>query len=515
MDVSFENREQLVEMLYPYLKTESERLKFTESALHGCDLLSQIVYHGEARKFANQLVTKALNFGECDPSQYAISKILTELHRYVDGKQQKIIDTMLITLQEPEDEDSIDLSEELKKMLVAAGLGGDSAEKLYVFISYARPDVEMAIKVEDFFMEAGIQVFRDQSTIRSGSAWDLMIEKALRKADYMILLLSKASMPERREVYREWFYFDQKKKPIIPLLLENCDLHSRMYMYNYVDIRKNPLSGFQRILSDLADESHFLIDDITFQERINEYDIKQVWVPPGKFLMGSNPSQDHYSQSHEQPAHSVKITSGFWLDMHPVTNEAYRYFIEQGGYASQALWHPDAWEYIENGELMPAELDAKFNAPQQPCVGVCWYEADAYARWRGGRLPTEAEWEYAARGQESLIFPWGNQYDSNRLNCNGSNNSTTIIGSYENGKSWVGALDLLGNVWEWVHDWYDINYYKNSPSENPQGPLEGSTHLLRGASWQNEQEWQRATARLHLSAMICKTNIGFRIVNDT
>ena len=184
------------------------------------------------------------------------------------------------------------------------------------------------------------------------------------------------------------------------------------------------------------------------------------------------------------------------------------------------------WNFIDGADWQhPQGPSSDLNGLEEhPVVMVTWEDADAFCRWRGGRLPTEAEWEFAARGPDNATYPWGESFETGLLNFCDSNcpNSwadsrvddgyefTAPAGSYPGGASWVGALDMLGNVYEWVNDWYDRDYYDRSPSLNPQGPEVGASRAQRGASWRDYDDAIYNTQRFGDPPATADANTGFR-----
>ncbi len=221
--------------------------------------------------------------------------------------------------------------------------------------------------------------------------------------------------------------------------------------------------------------------------RRDQFGVEQVWVTAGTFTMGSTgtPAEEiprWGKLDNEQPAHQVTISNGFWLDAYEVTHEAYQRFVDDGGYTKNELWDEAGLKWLarQNVKNLPVKctkLEANF-----PQACLTWYEASAYAKWRGGRLPTEAEWEYAARGIDQRVFPWGNEFDPKKANLTDSK-GLVAVGTYPDGKSWVGAFDMTGNVMEWVQDWYDKDYYKQGDMTDPQGPATGTIKVKKGGWW--------------------------------
>jgi formylglycine-generating enzyme required for sulfatase activity len=259
------------------------------------------------------------------------------------------------------------------------------------------------------------------------------------------------------------------------------------------------------------------------QVRVDEKGIEQVWVPAGSFLMGTDDASIEVLRAQnppafvigelpsEQPQHEVRLTSGYWIDKYEVTNKAFRAFVEDGGYRNKDWWSESGWAWLSTQSLDQLPRYCLGNLPENPIACVTWYEAEAYARWRGGRLPSEAEWEFAARGPQSLMYPWGQEFDSSRCNVL-DNQGLQPVGSYPTGASWVGALDMAGNVMEWVQDW--LGPYSSNTAENPIGPASGKVKVEKGGWWGGPPSAARAAYR-HFEdpPEYGDFHIGFRIVS--
>ncbi len=215
----------------------------------------------------------------------------------------------------------------------------------------------------------------------------------------------------------------------------------------------------------------------------------------------------------ETPQHKVTITKGYWIDKYEVTNAAFQAFVNDGGYEKHDYWSEAGWAW-RNEQTGTLPRNCYEHEPNFPRVCVSWYEAEAYARWRGGRLPTEAEWEFAARGPESRIYPWGNTFDPALCNLLKSPGPLPV-GSFAGGVSWVGAHDLAGNAMEWVSDWLDTKYYEQNVSVDPTGPATGSLKPEKGGWWGSNEFVARAAYRHFEDPPDYQdSHIGFRIVTE-
>jgi formylglycine-generating enzyme required for sulfatase activity len=220
------------------------------------------------------------------------------------------------------------------------------------------------------------------------------------------------------------------------------------------------------------------------RSRLDAKGVEQVWVPPGCFEMGTNPIEYPRAKPNETPRHTVCLSAGFWLDRYEITNESFAQFVREGGYTDRRWWSDEGWRAHE-GRREPYPMLASFAAPRQPQVKITWYEAEAYANWRGGRLPTEAQWEWAARGPESRRYPWGDRFFDGAANMDRLDLRHTLpVGTHPAGRSWCGAEDMAGNAWEWTADGYDPYAYRRAVETDPYTPPEpGGPRVIRGGAW--------------------------------
>ena len=260
-------------------------------------------------------------------------------------------------------------------------------------------------------------------------------------------------------------------------------------------------------------------------------------IPPGEFWMGNTPEgvEPFIAYCKKQPDSDIcknkayerdelprrRVTlDAFYLDRFEVTNALFEKFVKATGHRTRAeierrgiVWRLDGRRWQK------ADIDATWRSPHgpgsaaeptHPVVQVSWDDAVAYCNWAGKRLPTEAEWEKAARGPDGRRYPWGDTWDPTKANGEAKLKRTTPVGSYPQGTSPYGVHDLAGNVWEWVADWYAGNYYETGPTRNPPGPATGTYRVARGGSWFNGP-MNLETTRRHAVGPAVRSNLrGFR-----
>jgi formylglycine-generating enzyme len=224
-------------------------------------------------------------------------------------------------------------------------------------------------------------------------------------------------------------------------------------------------------------------------------DGNMVLIPSGEFIMGKNSS----NQTDWQPEHKVNIDS-FYMDKYEVTNKQYYEFCIKTNHPLPEFWGIN-------------QFKSSLDYPDYPVVGVSYFDAEKFAQWVGKRLPTEAEWEYAARGGlTNKNFPWGDQADSVKVNYGKKYKNILKCGTFN--PNAYGLYDISGNVWEWTSDNYGDDYYKYSPAKNPKGPATGRFKVIRGGSWHSGGMCIQTYYRNGLSPSWVDFAVGFRCVQD-
>ncbi|MFN0165418.1 MAG: SUMF1/EgtB/PvdO family nonheme iron enzyme [Bryobacteraceae bacterium] len=365
-----------------------------------------------------------------------------------------------------------------------------------------------------------IDPWLDEKKLLPGQRWPVEIPKAVRASHAVIVCLSAGSV--NKEGYLQKEISDALKvaeeKPedtiyVIPARIEDCKAPERLSEYHWVNLFE--ADGISRLIEALGVRARQLGIAISAaagiqtvkatpaagaarpgEVRVNPIDGQPyVWIPPGEFEMGASDA-DTEAFDHEKPRHLVKITKGFWFCQTPVTVGAYKRFAMAGSrkMPEAPKFNPD-WRHEDH-----------------PMVRVTWNDAVAYCQWAGGRLPTEAEWEYAARAGSTA--PCYGDVDQIAWHVSNSNGQTHPVGE-KLANSW-NLYDTMGNVSEWVGDWYQDDYYRTlpSPAVDPAGPETGTIRVVRGACFNDVARYLRAACRVRNVLGYWYVNIGFRCVRE-
>jgi formylglycine-generating enzyme required for sulfatase activity len=397
--------------------------------------------------------------------------------------------------------------------------------------------------------EAWIDVWLDEEKLLPGQDWDYEIEKALNNSDAVIVTLSTGSVSKEGYVQRELrFVLDMAlEKPegtifILPMRLDACERPRRLRSIQGIDYfppeRRERAYGRLRRSLELRANTLGIVTQIApsttvpvestkegpkagSNSEISEVfrlrsiirfipgghavytfgDMEFVEVPAGEFVMGSS-NQDEEAHD-EKPQHTVNISYDYYMARFPVTNEQYAEYVNTKGFI-----HP------VNGWAKKRD---------HPVVNVSWHDANAYCQWLNDlrrnelpsgvvlRLPTEAEWEKAARGTSGLIYPWGNIFDKNNCNTDeGGKNDTTSVGAYSpQGDSPYGAADMVGNVWEWTHSLF--RSYPYEADDGRENDNVSGDHVQRGGSFLGTDQLAHSAAR-HRGNPRFLDFVGFRVV---
>ena len=243
-----------------------------------------------------------------------------------------------------------------------------------------------------------------------------------------------------------------------------------------------------------------------------------IFIPEGSFTMGFEIDNDNeWGDMDEEPVHQVTLSS-YWIDKYEITSSSFANFLNEN--------KNEAHRFIEITPSVTVKFENNVYQPRKglenyPVNRVSWFGADAYCKWKGKRLPTEAEWEKAARGTDQRIFPWGNEFpDNSRVTFrrNFSEKGFQVmepVDGMKDGISPFGVHQMAGNVWEWVSDWFDSSVYQDENRIDPKGPESGISKVLRGGNWYYKAYYMRTTYRFNEKPEIFKVWQGFRCANRT
>jgi formylglycine-generating enzyme required for sulfatase activity len=417
-----------------------------------------------------------------------------------------------------------------------------TTHSLRVFLCHSSQDKPAVRTLYHRLLAEGVAPWLDEEDLVPGQSWRDEIPKAVRAADVVLVCLSRQSLTRAGYVHKEiklaLDVADEQPEGsifMIPVRLEECAIPDRLSNIHYVNLFEE--RGYERLLRALhlrADQQGRVIAPRSEpspspapapapppQPRQSApprpqpkqpaspvvklpggVTLELVEVPEGPFLMGSS-DDDPAAGKDEKPQHELTLPT-YWIGKTPVTNAQFRPFVEGDGYTNPDYWSDEGWQWREKHDQTQPFLwhDSRWNGAAYPVVRIAWYEAMAYTAWLSAqtgedyRLPSEAEWEKAARGPDGRIYPWGNQWEAGRCNSEDAGKQlTTPVGSYPAGASPYGALDMAGNVWEWTSSQYrSYPYDPNDGREDISNPAQKRFTLRGGSTWR-DRTYVRCAAR--------------------
>ena len=400
----------------------------------------------------------------------------------------------------------------------------------HFFISYAKKETrDLALALDDALNTLPEVTAWVDKSLRAGQSWELQIQTEIDRCDFMIVLYSP-DINRHKQGEEESYLLTEiayakytAKKRIIPVMAQKTDPPLSLTMVQYIDFTIGGLS-LDDLVTALCDEAGIKRDALPFDPILAEMEKAKFFkgtqnsdwtpviqtievqgvafevclVPPGSFMMGSHARDD------EKPIHAQTFMQPFWIGRYPVTNRQWRALVE-----------------LSSGAVSVPEWTDWYRSPsraEHPVVGVTWRQCAGFARELGiaqaasvWRLPNEAEWEYAARGPNGFVYPWGNDWQVTlaviRENSHGR---TAVVGEHPGGASWVGAQDMSGNVWEWTKSFYRAYPYK--ANDDKESTVASTARVARGGSWFYSRINARAAYRQDFDPNLHFSYLGFRLV---
>jgi len=389
-----------------------------------------------------------------------------------------------------------------------------------IFLSYASQDIESAKAIYLALRDQGHRVFFDRAELPAGDEYHNRIRAAIEKSRLFLFLISPNAVDAGSYTLTELDIADKAGSKILPVMIEKTPIESLpasikgiTFLQPDGSLPAAVAAEVHRIASSLR-RKHIkqslaafvlvgIVAGVVFYalrmrsrtEIVGRDGAPAAVIPTGTFIMGDD---------EESPRREIFVDA-FYLDRYEVTVARYAAFMKDTG----NLKPPDEWETV----------DLK-NGGDLPVVGVNWQDASGYCHWAGKRLPTEAEWEKAARGNDERKYPWGNDPPTAERARYGKPYENPVyrdgvarVGSHATDRSPFGIFDLAGNVTEWVADWFSESFPEGDV-RNPKGPDSGSGKVLRGASWYEPAERLGVTKRWHANPSSRNEGIGFRCARD-
>ena len=390
-----------------------------------------------------------------------------------------------------------------------------------IFLSYAWQDREQAKAVYLALRDQGHRVFFDRADLPAGDEYHNRIRAAVDHTHLFVFLISPDALDAGSYTLTELTIAEKSNRRLLPVMLREIEiarlpaslqavtihrpdgnLAASVAAEAYriaVELRRRRLkqsaaaAAFGAIVA--AGGFYFFLGAQNNQERLAQDGAPAVLIPAGSFVMGDDENS---------PRREIFV-SAFYIDKYEVTLARYGAFLEATGKVKS----PEAWETadLENGAALPV-------------AGVDWHDADSYCRWAGKRLPTEAEWERAARGGDERKYPWGSDPASPEHARFGQpypnpvyKDGVVRVGTYSKGVSPFGIYDLSGNVWEWVNDWY-ADSFRRDDVRNPKGPADGTHKVIRGGGWYDQADRITATKRMYADPAQRGDEVGFRCASN-